>query len=77
MIRKADFETTIYDVKLEVKATVEDGEIDEFTVYAGDVIITEIISDDVRDKLQHEVLQEVSDVTIELTKADDKWKEKE
>lgn len=75
--RRASFTTVINDVELEVDATVYDGEIDEFTVYVGDTIVTEVLSDTVIEKLQQEALYEVSDINIELTKADDAWKERE
>ncbi|MBO5843498.1 MAG: hypothetical protein J6Q96_01360 [Bacteroidales bacterium] len=75
--RRASFTSVINDVELEVDATVYDGEIDEFTVYVGDTIVTEVLSDTVIEKLQQEALYEVSDINIELTKADDAWKERE
>lgn len=75
--RRASFTTVINDIELEVEATVYDGEIDEFTVYVGDTIVTEVLSDTVIEKLQQEALYEVSDINIELTKADDAWKERE
>lgn len=76
MSKYANFTTTVNDVQVDVEATVYDGEIDEFTVYIGDVIVTEILSDTIKDKLQQEALNEVSDEMIALTRADDKWKEK-
>ena len=75
--RRASFTSVINDVELEVDATVYDGEIDEFTVYVGDTIVTEVLSDTVIEKHQQEALYEVSDINIELTKADDAWKERE
>ena len=74
--RYANFETTINDVEVTVEATIYDGEIDEFIVYVGDIIVNEILSDAVREELQQQALYEASDETIELTKADDQWKEK-
>ena len=75
--RKASFTTVVNDVELDVEATVYDGEIDEFTVYVGNTIVTEVLSDTVVEKLQEEVLDEVSDYNIQLTRADDAWKERE
>lgn len=74
--RIASFTTVVNDVELNVKATVYDGEIDEFTVYVGDTIVTEVLSDTVVDILKEQVLDDVSDFNIELTKADDAWKER-
>lgn len=71
----ANFDSTINGVTVNVEATIYDDEIDEFTVYAGDIIITEILSDAVIDKLQQEALYEVSDEMTLLTIADDKRKE--
>ena len=76
MNRTANFDTTVNDVPVTVEASVYDGEIDEFTVYAGDIIITEILSDTVIDELKQKALYEVSDEMIALTRADDIWKEK-
>ena len=75
--RRDSFTSVINDVELEVDSTVYEGEIDEFTVYVGDTIVTEVLSDTVIEKLQQEALYEVSDINIELTKADDAWKERE
>lgn len=75
--RKASFTTVVNDVELDVEATVYDGEIDEFTVYVGNTIVTEVLSDTVVEKLQERVLDEVSDYNIQLTRADDAWKERE
>lgn len=72
----ANFDTTINGVDVNVEAEIYDGEIDEFTVYVGDIIVNEILSDAVIDKLQQEALYEVSDEMTLLTIADDKWKEK-
>ena len=72
----ASFTTTVNDVEFEVEAEIYDGEIDEFTVYIGDVIVTEVLSDSVIDKLKKEARYEVSDEMIALTRADNKWKEK-
>lgn len=76
MSKHANFTTTVNDVEFEVEAEIYDGEIDEFTVYIGDVIVTEVLRDTVIDELRQKALYEVSDEMIELTKADDKWKEK-
>lgn len=76
MTRYANFDTTINDVEVTVEATIYDGEIDEFIVYVGDIIVNEILSDAVREELQQRALYEASDEMIELTKADDNWKEK-
>lgn len=73
----ANFDTTINDVDVTVEATIYDGEIDEFIVYVGDIIVNEILKDSVIDELQQQALYEVSDEMIALTRADDKWKEKE
>lgn len=74
--RNAKFTTVVNDVELDVDATVYDGEIDEFTVYVGDTIVTEVLSDTVIKKLKEQVFDEVSDFNINLTKADDAWKER-
>ena len=74
--RTASFTTVVNDVEFDVEATVYDGEIDEFTVYVGSVIVTEVLSDTVVDKLKEKVLEDVSDINIKLTKADDAWKER-
>lgn len=74
--RNASFTTVVNDVELDVEATVYDGEIDEFTVYVGNTIVTEVLSDTVVDKLKEKVLEDVSDINIKLTKADDAWKER-
>lgn len=76
MTRYANFDTTINNVEVTVEATIYDGEIDEFIVYVGDIIVNEILSDAVREELQQKALYEASDEMIELTKADDNWKEK-
>lgn len=73
----ANFDTTINGVDVNVQAEIYDGEIDEFTVYVGDIIVNEILSDAVRDELQQKALYEVSDEMTLLTIADEKWKEKE
>lgn len=74
--RYVNFDTTINSVDVNVEATVYDGEIDEFTVYVGDIIVNEILSDSVIDKLQQEALYEASDEMTLLTIADNEWKEK-
>ena len=74
--RYANFDTTINDVDVTVEATIYDGEIDEFIVYVGDIIVNEILSDVVRDELQQRALYEASDEMRLLTIADEKWKEK-
>ncbi len=76
MTRYANFDTTINGVEVSVEATIYDGEIDEFIVYVGDIIVNEILSDAVRDELQQKALYEVSDEMKQLTIADEKWKEK-
>lgn len=73
----ANFDTTINGVDVTVEAEIYDGEIDEFTVYVGDIIVNEILKDSVIDELQQKALYEVSDEMIQLTIADEKWKEKE
>ena len=73
----ANFDTTINGVDVNVQAEIYDGEIDEFTVYVGDIIVNEIISDAVRAELQERALYEASDEMRLLTIADEKWKEKE
>ena len=73
----ANFDTTINGVDVNVQAEIYDGEIDEFTVYVGDIIVNEILSDAVREELQQKALYEVSDEMRLLTIADEKWKEKE
>ena len=73
----ANFDTTINGVDVNVQAEIYDGEIDEFTVYVGDIIVNEIISDAVRAELQQKALYEASDEMRLLTIADEKWKEKE
>lgn len=77
MSKYANFDTTINDVDVRVEAEIYDGEIDEFTVYVGDVIVTEILSDAVKDELRQKALYEVSDEMRLLTIADEKWKEGE
>ena len=69
MSKYANFTTTINDVQLNVKATVYGGEIDEFTVYIGDIIVTEILSDSIIDKLQQKAFYVVSN---EITFVDKK-----
>lgn len=76
MTRYANFDTTINGVEVSVEATIYDGEIDEFIVYVGDIIVNEILSDAVRDELQQKALYEASDEMRLLTIADEKWKEK-
>ena len=73
----ANFDTTINGVDVNVQAEIYDGEIDEFTVYVGDIIVNEILSDAVIDELKQKALYEVSDEMTLLTIADEKWKEKE
>lgn len=74
--RYANFDTTINDVDVTVEATIYDGEIDEFIVYVGDIIVNEILSDAVREELRERALYEASDEMRLLTIADEKWKEK-
>lgn len=53
-----DFTTTIYGVQVDVEATVCAGDIDDFTVYAGDIDITELLSDKVIDIIKERALEE-------------------
>lgn len=76
MTRYVNFDTTINGVDVNVEATIYDGEIDEFIVCVGDIIVNEILSDAVRDELQEKALYEASDEMRLLTIADEKWKEK-
>ena len=77
MISKyVDFDTIINGVDVRVEAEIYDGEIDEFTVYIGNIIVNEIVSDAVRDELQEQALYEASDEMRLLTISDEKWKEK-
>lgn len=76
MSNYANFETTINDVDVTVEATFYDGEIDEFIVYVGDIIVNEILSDVVREELQERAFYEASNEMRLLTIADEKWKEK-
>ena len=77
MISKyVDFDTIINGVDVRVEAEIYDGEIDEFTVYIGNIIVNEILSDAVRDELQEQALYEASDEMRLLTISDEKWKEK-
>lgn len=77
MNRYTEFDKTIHGVDVTVKASIdEDCEFDEFTVYVGDAIITEILSDDVVEQLKESASDEVSDDNIALCRADDEYKEK-
>ncbi len=70
-MRKVEFDCNIYDVDLEVRAVVDDdGYIDELTVYAGGVIITEIIDETVMEQIREKIKYEASDWVAECTKAD-------
>lgn len=53
-----DFTTTIYGVQVDIEATTYAGEIDDFTVYTGNVDITELLSDKVVDILKERAKEE-------------------
>lgn len=70
MLKYTEFDKTIHDVDVTVKASIdEDGEFDEFTVYVGDTIVTEILDDNVIDQLKEDALHEVSNDNIALARA--------
>lgn len=54
---RVKFEQSVNSIPLEIHAVVYDGKIDEFTVYASGVIVTEILSDAISDNLKQEVLK--------------------
>lgn len=74
--KRVNFTSRIEDVDLDVEAVIYDGEIDEFTVQIGDVIVTELLKESVIDKLYDEAFYEASDEMTLLTIADNEWKEK-
>ena len=73
---RVEFTSTYEDVDLEVEAVIYDGEIDEFTVSIGNIIVTEVLRQDIVDKLYEEALWHASDECKQLTKADEMWSEK-
>lgn len=73
---RVEFTSTYEDVDLEVEAVIYDGEIDEFTVSIGNTIVTELLREDIVDKLMSQALYEASDECKQLTKADIMWSEK-
>lgn len=66
MSKYANFTTIINNVQVDVRATVYEGEIDEFTVYVGGVIVTEILNENIVKELQQKALYEVSNETTIL-----------
>ncbi len=72
MIRHTEFDKTINDVEMRVVAAVyvEDDEFDEFTVYIGDTIVTEVLDQSIIDDLKEEAIENVSDEAIAADKAD-------
>ncbi|MBQ9737891.1 MAG: hypothetical protein IJV75_00040 [Alphaproteobacteria bacterium] len=72
MIRHTEFDKTINDVEMRVVAAVyvEDDEFDEFTVYIGDTIVTEVLDQSIIDDLKKEAIENVSDEAIAADKAD-------
>ena len=75
-MRKVEFDCNIYDVDLEVRAVIDnDGYVDELTVYAGGVIITEVLHDKVMEQIEERIKEEASDWTVACTKADNERKD--
>ena len=78
MIKYANFTTQLHNVDLDVSAEVEDNEVDNYEVKISgtDIDITDLLAQTVFEKLDIECINDVSPETAQLTKADDKWKEK-
>ena len=72
MIRHTEFDKTINDVEMRVVAAVyvNDDEFDEFTVYIGDTVVTEVLDQSIIDSLKEEAIENVSDKAIAASKAD-------
>lgn len=80
MIRHTEFDKTINDVEMRVVAAVyvnDDDEFDEFTVYIGDTVVTEVLDQSIIDSLKEEAIENVSDEAIAASKADFDLKEGE
>ena len=74
--KRVKFTADIRNVELEVEAVVYDGEIDEFTVYVGNTIVTEVLDEDVVGELEDQAIYHASDEMEQLTRADDAWTER-
>lgn len=59
-MRTVRFKTVYDSVPLEVYAVLNGDEFDEFTVYAGGVIINEVLSEDVADILKKQARGEMN-----------------
>ena len=54
---RVSFTSKIEGVDLQVKAVIFDGEIDEFTVYIGDNIVTELLKDNLVKQLYNKLIR--------------------